>query len=156
MKRTVATLLIPLGIILAVALPIVIAVAFDIDLGNQPGILVATIMPGIAVIALGRQLRRSSESQNPEPQEILPGQRLCALCKKVVPESEGAEQTLHTPMTRTAFVCHACVRYRAKRAMTVLVVFLAILGLLVLVGMLLVPKNNNKKAELIHIPVKSV
>jgi hypothetical protein len=141
MKRTVAVLLIPLGIILAVALPIVIAVAFALDPGKQPLILVAAIMPGITVIAFGRQLRSSGEAQTPTPQEILPGCRLCDLCKKVVPESEGAEQTLslYTPMAKTAFVCHACIRYRTKRALTVLVVFLALLGVLVLVATLLVP-----------------
>jgi hypothetical protein len=148
MKHTVAVLLIPLGIILAVALPIVISVAFDVDLGQKPGILVATMMPGIIVIAFARQFRRASEAQNPAPQEILPGHRLCELCRKVVPESEGAEQTLHTPMAKTTFVCRACTRYRTKRALTVLVVFLAFLGVLALVVTLLVPKNNNKKAEL--------
>ena len=145
MRKTGALILAGVGLILAVGIPITIALLFNIDLGKKPGVLVGGMMPGVSVMVLARKLWKGGGVPRPTPDQIPPGYQVCDLCGKTVPEMEAVARRLdlQTPMVRVAFVCHACTRYRTKRALTVLVLFLAALGLFALVVYLTIP--NPKK-----------
>lgn len=142
MRKTGAFVLAGIGLILAVGVPVTIAVVFSIDLGKKPGILVGGMMPGIVVLMLAVKVWKSGAAPKPTPEQIPLGYQVCELCGKTLPETEGVARRLdlQTPMARTAFVCHACTRYRTKRALIVLVMFLAGLGVLALLVQLFVAK----------------
>src|SRR5262249_50226047 len=114
-------------------------------LGKKPGVLVGGMMPGVIVMALAGKLWKDREPPKPTPDLIPPGYQVCELCDKTVPETEGVARRLdlQTPTARVAFVCHACTRYRTKRALIVLVLLFAGLGVFALVVYLTVP--NAKK-----------
>src|SRR5262245_5147914 len=145
MRKTGAVILASVGLILAVGVPVTIAVVFNIDLGKKPGALVGGMMPGISVMVLAGKLWKGGAAAKPMPDQIPPGYQYCDLCGKTVPETEGVARRLYpqTPMVRVAFVCNACNRYRTKRALMVLVLFLAGLGVLALVVYLTIPKPRK-------------
>ena len=134
------------GLIFAVGLPIAIALLLNIDLGRKPGVLVGGMMPGVGVMVLARKLWKGREAPKPTPDQIPLGYQVCDLCGKNVPETEGVLRRLdlQTPMARLAFTCHACTRYRTKRALIVLVLFLAALGVFALVVYLTVPDAKKR------------
>jgi hypothetical protein len=90
------------GLILAVGVPITIAVAFDIDLGKQPAVMGGGMMPGIVVMAVAGKLWKGGAAVKPRPDQIPPGYEFCDLCGETVPETEGSVQRLNprTPMAR--------------------------------------------------------
>jgi hypothetical protein len=141
MRKTAAFILAGVGLVLAVGVPIVIAVAFNIDPGRRPGVLVGGMMPGIGVMVFAHRLWKAGEAPKPPPGPIPPGYQVCDLCGNVLPETEGVARHLdpRMPTTRMAFVCYACARYRNKRALIVLALFLAALGLFALVVQLTIP-----------------
>jgi hypothetical protein len=143
MRKTGALILAGVGLILAVGLPVTIALLFNIELGKRPGVLVGGMMPGVSVMVLARKLWKAGEAPMSMPDQIPPGHQVCDLCRKAVPMTEGVARRLNlqTPMARVAFVCHACTRYRTKRALVVLVLFLAALGLFALVVQLTIAKK---------------
>lgn len=145
MRKTGALILASVGLILAVGVPVTIAVAFNIDLGKRPGVLVGGMLPGIGVMALAGKLWKDAAAK-PMPDQIPPGYQFCELCGKTVPETEGVGRRVNpqTPMVRVTFICHACSRYRAKRALLVLVLFLAGLGVIALVVYLTMPRPQKK------------
>jgi hypothetical protein len=147
MRRTVAVTLALVGLVLAVGVPILLAVGADIDLGKKPGFLVGALMPGVAVIAFASRLWRTGGPAGPAPDQVPPGYRVCDLCRQPVLVADGADRRLdvQTPLARMAFVCSPCARYRTRRALLVLVLFLAGLGALALVVSLTLPRPNRKK-----------
>ena len=149
MRKSVAILLVPIGVILAIAVPIVVAVVWNIDPGKRPNLLVATMAPGVALLALAAKLWRSA-APLPAPEEIPPGYIVCDLCRKPVPALAGEYHRLDsvTPLARTGFVCSACARYRARRAITILVLFLAFLGVLAAAVAVFLPNGNKKRAAI--------
>ncbi len=151
MRSAGALVLAIIGFALAVALPIVIAIAFDIDLGKRTSALVGGMMPGIIVMVLASKLSKGARVARSMPEQILKGYQLCDLCGKAVLETEGAARQLDptTPLVRVAFVCHACNRYRNKTALIALVLFLAGLGVLVLVcgKPIPIPQKNEQQTK---------
>jgi hypothetical protein len=145
MRKTGALILASVGVILAVAVPVTIAVVFNIDLGRKTGVLVGGMMPGMGLMVLAGKLWKDGTAMKPTPADIPPGYQYCDLCGKTVLEAEGVGRRLNpqTPMAQVAFVCHACNRYRTKRALLVLVLFLAGLGILALVVYLTIPKPQR-------------
>src|SRR5262245_27136470 len=145
MRRTAATLLVMGGFLLAVAVPIAVALGANVDFGQRPGVLVATAMPGVTVMALATRLWRARGPERPGPEQVPPGHRVCDLCRKPVPVVAGTDRRLDvsTAAVRSAFVCHACARYRTRRAVAVLLVFLAALGVAAIVIPRVVPKRNR-------------
>jgi hypothetical protein len=145
MRRTGAFILASVGLILAVAVPVTIAVVFNIDLGKRTGVLVGGMMPGISLMVLAGKLWKGGAVPKPMPDQIPPGYQYCELCGQTVSETEGVGRHLNprTPTARVAFVCHACNRYRTKRALMVLVLFLAALGIFALVVSLTMPKPHK-------------
>jgi len=135
MKKSGALILALVGLILAVGIPITVAVVFNIDPGKQPGILVGGMMPGIMVMALAGKLRKGGTAVKPTLDQIPPGCLVCDLCGQTVPETEVEAQWLNprTPMARVGFVCDACDSYRTRRAYLVLFLFLATLGVICVV-----------------------
>jgi hypothetical protein len=144
MRKTAALILAGVGLILAVGVPITIAVLFNIDPGKKPGVLVGGMMPGICVMALAGKVRKGSQAPKPPPDQVPAGYQFCDLCRKTVLETEGVAHCLNpqTPMAQVAFVCHACSRYRTKRALLVLLLFLVGLGVFALVVSLTIPRKN--------------
>jgi hypothetical protein len=142
MNKTGALILFMVGLVLAVGVPVAVAIGFDIDPGQKPGLLVGGMMPGVCVIALARRLWTGDGPPRPDPGQVPPGHRVCDLCGKAVPAA-GATRGLdpHLPTARAAFVCSACSRYRTRRALTVLVLFLAALGLFALIVQLTIAKK---------------
>jgi hypothetical protein len=120
-----------------------IAVVFNIDPGKRPGVLVGGMMPGLGVLVLARKLRQGGGVPKPTPDQVPAGHQVCDLCGKAVPVTEGVarRRDLQTPMARVAFVCDACTSYRTKRALVVLVLFLAALGVFALVVQLTIPRK---------------
>src|SRR5262245_57276601 len=145
MRKTGALILAGVGLILAVGVPITISIVFNIDLGKRTGVLVGGMMPGIGVMVLAGKLWKGGAAAKPTPGEIPPGYQYCELCGKTVPDTEGVARRLNpqTSVGRVAFVCHACNRYRTKRALLVLVLFLAGLGMFALVVYFTIPKPQN-------------
>ena len=145
MRKTGAVILASVGLILAVAVPVTLAVVFNIDLGKRTAVLVGGMMPGISVMLLAGKLWKGGAPPKPMPDQIPPGYQFCDLCGKTVPGTEGVARRLNpqTPMTREAFVCYACNRYRTKRALIVLVLFLAGLGVFALVVYLTIPRPQK-------------
>ncbi|MFO0876525.1 MAG: hypothetical protein U0840_04055 [Gemmataceae bacterium] len=143
MRKLAAVLLATAGLILAVGLPITIAVVFNIDLGTRAGVLVGGMMPGIGVLALAGRLWSGAPAPQPPPDQIPPGHHVCDLCRKIVPLTDGIVRYLPPQASggRVAFECHACGRYRIKRALTILVMFLAALGVFALIVQLTVVKR---------------
>ena len=128
---------------MAVGVPVSIALLFNIDLGKRVGVLVGGMIPGLSVMILARKLWKGGEAPKPTPDQIPHGHQVCDFCGKTVSMTEGVERRLNlqTPMARVAFVCHACARYRTKRALIVLVLFLAALGVFALVVQLTIAKK---------------
>ncbi len=145
MRKVVAALSAMMGLVLAVSLPITLALYFNIDPGKKPGILMGGMLPGLSVLVLARKLWKGPKDAKPTLDQIPPAYQICDLCGKPVPETAGVARRLdlQTPMARVAFVCHSCTRYRTKRALLVLVLFLAALGVLALIVHLTIP--NAKK-----------
>ena len=143
MRKTGAAILAGVGLILAVGVPIAIALLFRVDLGKRPGVLVGGMMPGLSVMVLAGKLWKGGEAPKPTPDQIPHGYQVCDLCGKTVPLTEGVARRLNlqTPMARVGFVCHACTRYRTKRALMVLVLFLAALGIFALVVQLTIARK---------------
>jgi hypothetical protein len=143
MRKTGALILAGVGLNLSVGVPVTIALLFNIDLGARPGVLVGGMMPGVCVMVLARKLWKGGETPKPTPDQIPLGHQVCDLCGKTVAEKEGVARRLNlqTPMARTAFVCHACTRYRTRRALLVLVFFLAVLGAVALVVQLTIARK---------------
>jgi hypothetical protein len=143
MRKTGALILAGVGLILAVGVPVTLALSFDIDLGKRPGVLVGGVMPGVCVMALARKLWQGGGAPRPTPDQIPHGHQVCDLCGRAVPATEGVARRLdlQTPMARVGFVCHGCTRYRTKRALLVLVLFLAALGVFALVIQLTIAKK---------------
>jgi hypothetical protein len=141
MRKTVALLLGLAGLILAVGVPIAVALWLNLDPGKKPGLLVGGMMPGLGVLLLARKLWKGGEAPRPRPELIPPGYQVCELCGKTLPATEGVARQFdpQTPRARIAFACHACTRYRTKRALTVLVLFLAALGVFALAVQLTIP-----------------
>lgn len=144
MRKTFALILAGVGLIVAVGLPIVIASLFNIDLGAKPGLGVGGMMPGLGIMVLARRLWKGATTPRPLPGPIPPGHLMCVLCGTVVEQTDGVDRRLdlQTPMARVGFVCHACNRYRTKRALLILVLFLAGLGVFALIVQLTVPKKK--------------
>jgi hypothetical protein len=132
MRKTGALILAAVGLILAVGVPITMAVVFNIDLGKQPAVMGGGMMPGIVVMAVAGKLWKGAAAVQPRPERVPTGYEYCDLCGETVPETEGSVQRLNprTPMARVGFVCHACDSYRTRRAHIVLFLFLA--GLIVI------------------------
>jgi hypothetical protein len=143
MRKTGALILAGVGLILAVGVPVAIAVFFQIDLGKKPGVLVGGMMPGLSVMVLARKLWKGGEVPKPTPDQIPHGHQACELCGKVVLLTEGVAHQINprTPMARVAFICHACTRYRTRRALLILVLFLAALGVFALVVQLTIARK---------------
>jgi hypothetical protein len=116
---------------------------FNIDPGKRPGVLVGGMMPGLSVLVLARKLWKGGEAPKPTLDQIPHGHQVCDLCGKAVPATEGVARRLdlQTPMARVAFVCHACTSYRTKRALMVLVLFLAALRVFALVVQLTIARK---------------
>ncbi len=136
MRKTGAVILASLGLILAVAVPVI--------LGVNVNALLFGIMPGISIMVLARKL--SKGGLKPMPDQIPPGYQFCDQCSKTVLQTEGEMRQLFQSIaiTREAFVCYACNRYRTKKALIILVLFLGFVGLLGLLGLFcvvfLIPK----------------
>jgi hypothetical protein len=129
MRKSSALIFAGVGLVLAVGLPITIALVWEIDLGKRQDILVGGSAPGICLMAIaGKLWRRACHSL---PEFIPPGYLVCELCGKAAKAEEGVTRRLD--MARFAFVCHACSRYRTKRALIILLVFLGALGLFALI-----------------------
>jgi hypothetical protein len=143
MRKTGALILAEVGLILAVGVPVTVSLLFNIDLGKRADVLVGGMMPGLSVMVLARKLWKGGEAPRPTPEQIPHGHQVCDLCGKAVPVTEGVVRRLdlQTPMVRVAFVCHACTRYRTKRALLVLVLFLAALGVFALVVQLTIARK---------------
>ncbi len=122
MRKTGAVILASLGLILAVAVPVI--------LGVNVNALLFGIMPGISIMVLARKL--SKGGLKPMPDQIPPGYQFCDQCRKTVLQTEGEMRQLFQSIaiTREAFVCYACNRYRTKKALIILVLFLGFVGLL--------------------------
>ena len=135
MRTIAAVILASVGLTLAVGIPITLAVVFDIDLGTKPGVLVGGMMPGIGVMGLAAWLWNGGPARKPTPDLIPPGHQACADCGTLVPVAEGVARLhdLHSSTSQAAFVCAVCTRRRTRRALTVLVLFLAGLGVFALV-----------------------
>jgi hypothetical protein len=133
MRKVIAVTLVPVGLLLAIAGPVLIGALYNIDFGDRPRLLLAAMIPGITIMALASKLWRGGGAPALGPEQVPPGHRVCELCKKVVPVTEGADRRLdeQTLMAQTAFVCHRCASYRTKRALRALVV-LVIGGALIL------------------------
>jgi hypothetical protein len=142
MRKTGAVILAIVGLLLAVGIPITIAVAFNIDPGKQPGILVGGMTPGIVVMALASKLWKGGTAVKPTPDQIPLGYLVCDLCGQAVPEAEVEAQGLNprTPMARVGFVCDACDSYRTRRAYLALFLFLASLIIIGLVAYFTIPR----------------
>ena len=132
MRKTGAVILASLGLILAVAVPVILAVVSNIDLGKNVAVLLFGMMPGISIMVLARKL--SKGGLKPMPDQIPPGYQFCDQCSKTVLQTEGEIRQLFQSIviTREAFVCYACNRYRTKKALIILVLFLGFVGLLCL------------------------
>lgn len=145
MRRAAAVILVGAGLILAVGVPIAIAVRFDIDPGKNSVVLLGGMMPGLGVMVLARKLWKGDQAAKPSPDPVQPGYRVCGLCGRTLPEAEGVSSRLDplTPAARVAFVCHACTRYRTRRALAILVLFLTALGALALVVSLTIPGGQK-------------
>ena len=143
MRRTIAVILAGTGLILAVGVPVLLALLFNIDLGKKPAVLTGGMMPGVCVMVWARALWKGREAPKPTINQIPLGHQVCDLCGQAVPETEGVARLLNpnTPIARVGFVCHACGRYRTKRALMVLVLFLAALGVFALVVQLTIGKK---------------
>ncbi len=130
MRKTGAVILASLGLILAVAVPVILAVVSNIDLGKNVAVLLFGMMPGISIMVLARKL--SKGGLKPMPDQIPPGYQFCDQCRKTVLQTEGEMRQLFQSIaiTREAFVCYACNRYRTKKALIILVLFLGFVGLL--------------------------
>jgi hypothetical protein len=146
MRKAIAALLAVVGLILAVGVPITIALLFNLDPGKKPGLLVGGMMPGVSVLVLARKLWKGGEAPKTMPDQVRPGYQVCDLCGNAVLETEGVARRLdlQTPMARVAFVCYPCTRYRTRRALLVLVLFLAALGVFALVVHLTIPNAKKK------------
>ena len=122
MRKTGAVILASLGLILAVAVPV--------TLGENVNALLFGKMPGISIMVLARKL--SKGGLKPMPDQIPPGYQFCDQCSKTVLQTEGEMRQLFQSIviTREAFVCYACNRYRTKKALIILVLFLGFVGLL--------------------------
>jgi hypothetical protein len=143
MKKLLAIILIPLGIIVPVALAILQAVVFNVDVGRQPGFLLPLIMPGVAILAWARHLWRSGETSILAQEPIPPGYRVCGRCRQVVPETGGKDQGYGgTPMT---FICDACTSYRNRRAIMVVLLLIVPLAACGLAGFLLDANSQKRK-----------
>jgi len=131
MRKTGAVILASLGLILAVAVPVTLAVVFNID-PKLPHHFLFGMMPGISIMVLARKL--SKGGLKPMPDQIPPGYQFCDQCSKTVLQTEGEMRRLYQSIviTREAFVCYACNRYRTKKALIILVLFLGFVGLLCL------------------------
>ena len=131
MRKTGAVILASLGLILAVAVPVTLAVVSNIDLGKSHHLLFG-MMPGISIMMLARKL--SKGGPKPMPDQIPPGYQFCDLCRKTVLQTEGEMRQLLQSIfiSKEAFVCYACNRYRTKKALIILVLFLGFVGLLCL------------------------
>src|SRR5215813_4657307 len=114
MRKTIAIALAGIGLILAVGIPVAIAVFFNIDLGKKPGFLVGGMMPGLSVMVLAGKVWKGGATPKPTPDQIPPGCQVCESCGKTLPVTEGVARRLNlqTPMARIEFVCHSCARYR--------------------------------------------
>lgn len=134
MRKTGAVILASLGLILAVAVPVTLAVVSNIDLGKNVNVLLFGMMPGIIIMMLARKLSKSGGGPKPMPDQIPPGYQFCDQCSKTVLQTEGEMRRLHQSIfiTREAFVCYACNRYRTKKVLIILVLFLGFVGLLCL------------------------
>jgi hypothetical protein len=143
MNKTGALILFAVGLVLAVGVPVAVAIGFNIDPGQKPGLLVGGMMPGVCVIALARRLWKGEGPPRPAPGQVPPGHIVCDLCGKAVPAAAGATRGLdhHLPMAWAAFVCHACTRYRTLRALTILLLFLAALGVFALIVQMTIAKK---------------
>jgi len=89
MRKTAAFILAGVGLILAVGVPVTIALLFNIDLGKQPAYLVGGMIPGLSVMVLARRLWKGAKVPKPTPDQIASGYQVCDLCGKTVAESEG-------------------------------------------------------------------
>jgi hypothetical protein len=145
MRKAAAVILAAVGLSLAVGVPITIALVFNLDPGKKPGVLVGGMMPGVGVMVLARKLWKGREAPKPTPDQIPPGCQVCDLCGKTVPVTEGVARLLdpQTSMARVAFVCRPCTRYRTRRALLVLALFLTALGLFALIVQLTIPKAKK-------------
>ena len=130
MRKTGAVILASLGLILAVAVPVILAVVSNID-PKLPHHFLFGKMPGISIMVIARKL--SKGGLKPMPDQIPPGYQFCDQCRKTVLQTEGEMRQLFQSIaiTREAFVCYACNRYRTKKALIILVLFLGFVGLLV-------------------------
>src|SRR5262249_60605206 len=95
MRKTGALIVAVVGLILAVGVPVTIALLFNIDLGKRPGVLVGGMMPGVSVMVLARKLWKGGEAPKPTPDQIPHGRRVCDLCGKTAPLTEGRGRRLH-------------------------------------------------------------
>jgi hypothetical protein len=145
MRKTVAIFLVPVGLVLAVAVPVFVIVLYNMDPIRNSAAMVGLMMPGLAVVALARNLWRSGEAPNPTQEPIPPGYRVCDRCRKLVAAPEGAERARFAPREQKAFVCDSCNSYRTKRALVVLLLFFTAIGGCILVGSLLIPDPKKKK-----------
>lgn len=132
MRKTGAVILASLGLILAVAVPVTLAVVFNIDLGKNVNALLLGMMPGISIMMLARKLSKSGDGRpKPIPDQISPGYQFCDQCCNTVLQKEGKTRRLYQSIfiSKEAFVCYACNRYRTKKALIILVLFLGLLCL---------------------------
>ena len=115
------------GLILAVAVPVTLAVVFNID-PKEPYHFLFGMMPGISIMMLARKL--SKGGPKPMPDQIPPGYQFCDQCSKTVLQKEGEMRRLYQSIfiSKEAFVCYACNRYRTKKALIILVLFLGFVG----------------------------
>jgi len=66
--------------------------------------------------------------------KISPGYQFCDQCSKTLLQTEGktCQHFQSIFISKEAFVCYACNRYRTKKALIILVLFLGFVGLLCL------------------------
>lgn len=153
MRKTGAVILASLGLILAVAVPVILAVNSNFDHGKTQSFLLG-MMPGISIIMLARKLSKSVGLPKPMPNQIPPGYQFCDQCSKTVLQTEGEMRQLFQTMSisKEAFVCNACNRYRTKKALIILVLFLGFVGLLVFVFLCVVFFTGGFQTSMRKIP----
>ena len=107
MRKTGAVILASLGLILAVAVPVILAVVSNIDLGKNVAVLLFGMMPGISIMMLAHKQSKSGAHPKPVPDQIPPGYQFCDQCSKTVLQTEGETRRLYESIfkTREAFVC---------------------------------------------------
>lgn len=147
MRNVKSLLLAGIGLLLAVILPVVSAIALNFDPAESPARMLRWSVPGLFVMAFARRFWRSAEAPMETIAQTPPGHKVCEFCGKAVPEKNGVVRrlSLTTPLPQAAFVCHACSLYRAKRALIILVMFFAALGVFAVIFGLLLQLNGVKR-----------